>query len=272
MGRDSWQGKILVRPQRKPVEIFSFSFLDVIACAVGVILFITILAISNTVKTGDPELIRQLEEAMSTEATLERMKGQLAENQQKQQEMQQAKDRLTKLEAQVQSVSAQDNLATQYQELREQYAIARRELEQTNALGSIMPNRSPVARSTNKKPVVYLAFSGNDQVRIATQLSGKFQSDYYAIRETGTETILEAKGAAASASQLTASDGELAEILAHLDKARHYIECYVEPDAFEDFVKMRAALQAAGWDVGYMFNKSTSTLLYSYTGRTSKVQ
>lgn len=261
-----------MRPQRRPVEIFSFSFLDVIACAVGVILFITILAISNVVKHGDPELIRQLEESLSTESTLERMQAELEENQRKQKEMEQALARVTELEQQVQVARGKSAVVTVYQQLREQYEAARAEFEQTKALSSIMPDRSPVARSTNKRPVLYLSFSGNGNVRMATQFSGGFSSEHYDVRESDAETVLKAEGPPAKVDQLMQPGGPLQSVLARMDKARHYVECYLEPDGFEDFVRLRTWLQVAGWDVGFMFTSDTSTLMYSYSGKSSKVQ
>ncbi len=261
-----------MKSQRKPVEIFSFSFLDVIACGVGVILFITILAISQTVNQGDPELMEQLEASKATAETLERMAEQLAENQQKQQAMQVATEKLEKLRAEAASLQSETSLAMQYEQLRQQYEVAKVQLNQMNNLAQAMPMRSPVARSTNKRTMVFLSFTGGDRVRIAARSGDSFASDDYEIESSGEDTVLTAKGKGQSVTSLANSGGQLSTILQRLNQSEHYIESYVELDGFEDFVKLRTMLQSAGWDLGFMFTDDASMLVYGPGGSSSKVQ
>ncbi len=261
-----------MKSQRKPVEIFSFSFLDVIACGVGVILFITILSISQTVNQGDPELMEQLEASQVTAETLDRMARQLQENLQKQKDMQTAQAALAKLRAEVAALESKSTLGSQYEQLRQQYEVSKAGLEQMNNLAQTMPKRSPVARSTNKRPMVFLSFIGDDKVRIAGRTDEDFFSQDYEVNIFGEDIELTSKGEGQSVEALISSGGTLRDILLTLNQAAHYVECYVEPDAFEDFIKLRAMLQSAGWDVGFMFKSDTDTLSYGPSGTSSKVQ
>lgn len=261
-----------MKSQRKPVEIFSFSFLDVIACGVGVILFITILSISQAVSQGDPELLEQLEASKATEETLERMAGQVAENIAKQKEMKAANDALEKLRAEIAAFQSQATLATQYEQLRQQYEVAKAALEQMNTLAQAMPTRSPVARSTNKRPMAFLSFFGEDKVRVAHRVNRDFLSDDYLVEDEGQDRRLTEKGNGRSVKSILESNAPLAGVLGKLDQSQHYVECYVEPDGFEDFIKIRTMLQTAGWDVGFMFQDDASELVYGPGGSASKVQ
>lgn len=261
-----------MKSQRKPVEIFSFSFLDVIACGVGVILFITILAISQTVKQGDPELLEQLEASQATAETLDRMADEVAANIEKQKAMQAATGALAELRTQVAALQSKATLATQYEQLRQQYEVAKAALEQMNNLAQVMPTRSPVARSTNKRPMAFLSFMGNGIVRTAHRIAGEFKSDDYTIKDVGEDIMLTAKGDGQSVSSIMTPRGTLGNVLARLSQSEHYVECYVEPDGFEDFIKLRTTLQGAGWDVGFMFQDDASKLVYGPGGSASKVQ
>ncbi len=261
-----------MRSDRKPVEIFSFSFLDVIACAVGVILFITILVISQAAAKRDPALIEQLSEAQADIRTLETMQGEYVENQEKQKEKQQKTQQLAQLQAQANTLQQQTQLAIEYSAIKQQYEAAKDELDQIQAAAKQLSGRAPVARTTQKDPTISIAFQGNGIVRIISRKTSSYISDDYNVRKSRGDTILTSRGSGQELSHTMQPDGQLRKLISQMAPSSEFIECYIENDAFEDFVAFRNMMQTTSIDVGFIFVPDTSELQYSASGRSARVQ
>lgn len=265
---------------RRPVEVFSLSFLDVIACGVGVILFVTILIMTQAIMGIDAVTREKVQEALQYESTLVRMEAEMKTWEEDAEKWKDLQEKRRELNAQQDKVKAARDAVTQAQRQNAEAAQLQAELmrldqqaRKLQSVSAVLSRRKPALKATDKIDSLYLAFDGSGRIRVVKRLSpNEFSSPHYDIDNERAMTIMRATKPGVSVEETIQKGGLIAEIVRNLDPNRHYVESYVEPDAFEDFVRVREAMIPYGWDFGFVFMEDTSTLLYSTYGEKTKVQ
>lgn len=258
---------------RRPVEVFSLSFLDVIACAVGAILFITILSVFQSVAGMDTRLAEEFSQAESDSRVVERMTQQLKD-------AQEIESKLKVLRAEVEQTTTALAEAKTRAEQNQEAAKLQQEIDQlkvtatrAGAVARVIQRSNPQARDSARMNDMFLAFIGGGEVRTVTRGGSRgFQSEHYKVASGFSDVTLTANGKSINIDEGLQASGQLTRFISQFDSRQVYAECYVTPNSFEDFFKVREYLISQGFEVGILFLEDVDELYYGTGGTRSRVQ
>lgn len=275
-----------------PVNIFNFSFLDVFACAVGVMIFVMMVLVLQSVFSVTPDARQQFDEANRLESRLEELEEQAAEFEEDaiqmrdtetklelaEKRIQEAKEVLAKVVPRVQNISESLDRVRQLQESVEKAkrsaAATGAQLRSGGFVEQTMTIRKPARRKTDKTNNLYLIFNG-DQIRMIRRINRPpgFSSPHYRVRDNDDEVECIAYGGESIRSFLSGAS-EVREGLNALSPLRDYVECLVEPNqqAFDDFVQVREVIYQMDIDVGCRFTLDTDNVTFGSFGTNTQVQ
>lgn len=270
------------RQSRKPVDIFNFSFLDVIACAVGAVLFVTLMVITQTVHSLSPALQKELQDADSYESTLERMekemdgidedagKWEIIETQTTSltRQLDSLKTELSRRKEVVASIQQQQELMAELTKLKGQVAAS-------TMIERALSKRKPALRETPKIDMITFTFQGGGYMRIIERdplSSSGFSSAHYDIRQIDNDVVMKANGPGLSIDQALTRGGLSPNMQSMMNSSMHYVQCIITPQGFEDFVRVREALYVSGYEVGVLLDDSTEYIVFGPGGHKAPVQ
>jgi hypothetical protein len=266
--------------RRREASTFSLSFLDVIACATGIAIFLTILMLIVTERSVPKELKERYDQARSESAAQERILKESKETEQQARELQEAQSQIQTLTRQRDAM--QDELALYHQRTALIADIRALEINlgraaATSNLDTLLQRRSPFLRETTKRENVWLFFHKPGYVRVIERSGGVISTQHYELESIGKlfgSDMYIATGDGMTVSELIQTGGISERKFRTFDRDREYIGCYVAPiqGCHDDFVRVREVLYQARIEVGFRFELSHDRVTFGYSGRQAPVQ
>jgi Skp family chaperone for outer membrane proteins len=263
----------------------SLSFLDVIACAVGVILFITLLAITTSVRSFDPGLAKQIAELEKDSATVDRMLREAAQRREAaekwqayQEKIEPLQKHLAELKAALSETQERIRLSQEISAEEEMIQALRRQTAAFERVKTQLASRRPVLRETPKTEMAWFLFDQPGYVRIIERSLAYpyFRSSHYEISALSVlDDVVVCKPISAgyTVSEVLTQATLSSEFVTRFNRAEHYIACHVRPPCFEDFVRVREAMYRSGIEVGFVINEDPSDIvLFGSLGSKAPVQ
>jgi hypothetical protein len=274
-----------MRPRRES-PTFSLSFLDVIACATGIVIFLTLLVLITTERSVPTELREAYDRARQEAPVLERTLREDQEFREKLKATEGVMKELAELTRQVETarqtvVQLQERAALEAQRRGLETALGRAQepapsIQLAQSVQDILTRRSPYLRTTAKRENVWFFFHKPGWVRVIERSNGEFRTNHF--RRTtslfGGRTTFEATNDGITVEELIATGGISPEKYAAFNPAEEYIGCYVLPDpqCHDDFIRVREILYGAGIEVGFSFELIHHRVLFGFDGSQSPVQ
>ena len=257
-----------LRPQEP--EIFSFSFVDILATTIGVLVFIMVLALLNVARRVSPDQLRAAAEQheqdaakRSTEAEQWREKTReilpLVSRYESAHRREQipAEEDLARLREEGRELREQNGrLAARHQRLRQETESAGYELSRLlrvlegRRVWVRVPFRVPEERETRKKPV---AFECDGQRVYFMGQGGKLASANYSRRGVPGFSFLERTKKARGETHAEAGKvgSRFLQILSRMDPRMHFALFMVREDSFELFRSLRRQAWERGCDTNW---------------------
>jgi hypothetical protein len=246
------------------------SFVDVFACAVGLILFLLILLAIESAAGADREMEREIELQALTRRDRARDWRRLAAREAT------LADRLDDARSALRFeriwlrpiLELRDRRVAILTELRDAERRAAEAEERLLAAFEATPamERRPAARPTEKTAPLFLVFAGG-RVRpiLSTPKGIGVESAHYRFEIMDNDDLLCRPIGPGLAPAEALSDGESGpRLLKDLAPDKNYLACVVYPDSFEAFLQVREGLYARGWEVGFIFRRLEEPMICSY--------
>jgi hypothetical protein len=275
---------LTMRRKRQETDLFNFSFVDILATTVGVLIFIMVLVILNStdrVPSDAPKKDAEdaAAEAAALTAKIDGLKGktdELNNSTAAYQATANAADTLagqlagqqatnTSLTASNATLTGQrDALGAEVRGLLDDVM----QLVDTNEAANnaaaanrrTIPFRIPEQRATTKTPVIFECENG--QV-FHLAFEGVLNDNAYNIQDLlGTQLITRKPGASGETfAQAKGKSSAFRQVFAKMDKNRNFVQFFVRPDGFDLFLKLRETLWNAGYEINWhAFDKGESIL------------
>ncbi|MCX7719570.1 MAG: hypothetical protein N2111_14370 [Candidatus Sumerlaeaceae bacterium] len=263
----------------------SLSFLDIVACAVGVILFITLLAITTSQRSLDSGLARRIAELEKDSATVDRMLKEAAQLRAAAENWQayQAKTeplhrRIAELQNAIDETRERIRLSQEISAQQDMLGALRQQTKAFQGVRAQLSSRKPVMRETPKTEMAWFMFDQPGYVRIIERSLTYpfFWSSHYTISIEilpEIEIVCRPNSVGYTVSEVLSQPTLSAEFVARFHRDEHYIACHVRPNCFEDFVRIREAMYRSGIEVGFVINtEPTEIVIFSTSGSKAPVQ
>lgn len=283
----------MARARSKDITIFNFSFLDIMATTIGVMIFIMVMVFINVSPEQALEALEQrIEDARQQVDAAERKAQEAAQKaEQKKGEAQRQRERLRQMNRSREAFASRrkdDNeklkakIKALEKELAQTTSAAAKAAERTEALknetkqsrhgakqkATNVEFRVPLLRETKKKSTYFECVG--DKVYLLSlrqSLSDNYDSSAFSIGGTSVALITR-KGSAKGETLKAALRGRsrFRRALAKLDKAKDCIQFIVRPDSFNVFRGLRKRLWGKAMDVNWLPFKQDQLIMSSSSG------
>ncbi len=284
-----------MRRKRQETDLFNFSFVDILATTVGVLIFIMVLVILNSTNRVPADAPKQdaaeaAAEAAALTAAIDGLKGKTNALNNATAAFQATADAAATLAGQLAGLQAtnttltstnatlagqRDALGAEVRGLLDevmQLVDANEAAKDTAAANRHpIPFRIPEQRATDKSPVIFECEDGR-VFHLATD--GLLNDRNYDIQDLlGAKLITRhANAQGETFAQAKAKDSQFRQVFARLDKTRHFVQFFVRADSFGLFLKLRETLWNAGYEINWhAFDRGESIISGGGSG-TSTVQ
>jgi hypothetical protein len=278
--------------QRQPVNIFNFSFLDVFACSMGIIILVMMILVLQAILSVNPQSREQFDEAKRMEQKLETLEEEADKYEKMADRLRDVESKTVKLETEVTSVKEYLTTANvekeELSQKKERIGELKKRMEATKrsaaAIGVQLRSRGfvdqtlvirkPARRKTEKINKLFIIFLGGE-FRIIRRIEGwpEFESPHYNIIESNGIVTCRAISSDNIGTAFS-PQSHMLSALRSLSPSEHYVECYVKSvqDAFNDFVRVRETIYKMGFDIGLDIKTNIDELTYSNFGKNTLVQ
>ena len=285
----------MARARAEELTLFNFSFVDILATTIGVIVFIMVMVLINvTNRVSADEIVEQFEEIQAQIAkhlaavddSAKKLGEDEAARRKRNEAVTAAEGQIQKLKKQLgyERIKKQTLLAAQQQERRKAATLkaTKRALEGRAAhLAEQIAQRKkkpreevafrvPRERRTTKQALVFECVGG----RAYLVFDGKFNTTNYNVKDQRASWIInrkaQARGELPAAARRQGS--AFVKALNRANRRTHFVLFIVRPDSFEALRELRKLLWARGYDYNWQALSARVThLVISKTGGGAKV-
>jgi len=245
------------------ISFFNFSFLDILACTIGVLVFIISVVILHTLGMSAPyELRTELSELNKQVRELDESVDQHRSEAERLRRAQQALDQMKELEKELKRKSdALKELEAEIAELMSRLSTLEskdRELsENLPKLRALMPDDFDVQKRSIEIGTPFQKDSSKDAVYFecsngrVNPFYGRYIRKYYIVRDVGESSVVIRRRPGESLEQTRPESSDWQVETKKIDRRKEYAAFIVRPTGFEIFLQLRDELSARGIEVGW---------------------
>lgn len=272
----------MARTRREPVSLFNFSFVDILATTIGVIIFIMVMVILNATDriSADhlKEQVDQLQEQVKErQKALQEWSRQTADDIASRKRYQQItqskadeaakglrklKERQKALEAEARTLDTRaETLRGEVSEMKKHASDAAADLRKRSRRKRVEVNfRVPRLRSTRKKPVVFEC--DRDKIYLMV-FNYKLNERNYSATALWNAALIKRKSRALgeTPSRAMMPRSRFRSTLRRASRNTYFINFIVRDNAFGSFRKLRDYVWKKGYDYNWRAHKATASLI-----------
>ena len=232
----------------RQVNIFNFSFLDILACTLGALIFILVIIVM--VNTYTSEQGAALQEIQEMEKDLAAARKDIDMSAKKQSRI---KSEIQSLGSAIEQKKRNAKLASENEERKKQIEELRKVIRRKNEKKiQIWP---PRAMKTEKMPTIPLVFQDG---RLAP-----LQDPYYKIVKDNLNRTIAKKLRQGETGRIVLTGDSAAErMLSMYNKEKNFVPMVVYPSGFQLFRKYRDFLMKRNWDYSLTLLEQDATIMF----------
>lgn len=252
-----------MRARDSQIGFFHFSFLDILACTVGVLIFMIAIIVLHTLGMSAPPPLRK--ELSKLRAAVSALQKQISQKEAELAERKRRVDAISKfawlLRSYDEKSAEKARIEAQLAELERRTRVLEQKIKQDRQLLMRLQAQTaekpkirqksiristPVERRSSKRPVYFECDGGR-----VNPFFGRYIRKYYSVTQVGQRALVARRRAGETLAEARDSASDWAAELARLDPSKQYVAFIVRPSGFEIFLKLRSVLRRRGIDVGW---------------------
>jgi len=241
------------------IGFFSFSFLDILACTVGVLVFMIAIIILHTLGMSAPLPLRKELSGLSLD--LSKLNKELLKLRDEADEKRRARETVERLERQKRDLSLRKELEEYVAEfsalLKKLEADELQEQDELERLRALVPGdftirkhelklATPVQKASEKRALYFEC--EDDKVN---PFFGRYVRKYYVTKGVGTSSIVIRRRPGESLEQTREESSDWRAEIEGIDPTKDYVAFVVRPSGFDIFMQLRKLLGGKGIEVAW---------------------
>ncbi len=241
------------------IGFFSFSFLDILACTVGVLVFMIAIIILHTLGMSAPLPLRTQLSGLSFD--LSKLDKELGKRKEEADEKRQARETIERLEKLTEDLSLRKELEDYVTEFSARLKrLEKEELQEQDELESLralvpgdftirkreLKVGTPVQKASEKRALYFEC--EDDKVN---PFFGRYVRKYYVTKGVGGSSIVIRRRPGETLEQIGDKSSDWRAEIEGIDPTKEYVAFVVRPSGFDIFMQLRKMLSGKGIEVAW---------------------